>query len=98
MATMMNGYTEQIDSSLMASKMNSCTEGHARQNTSLSTQQTDCGLRDVKTYGNTESHAGRKKKKREILGKQRTTTLKVITKKIPQHAVGRPCSEGCEYG
>ena len=41
----------------MATKMNGYTEGRARQNTSLSTQRTDCGLRVVKTYDNTESCA-----------------------------------------
>ena len=44
----------------MAKKMNSYTEGHVRQNISLSAQQTNFGLRAMKTYGNTESRAGRK--------------------------------------
>ena len=37
--------------------MNGYTEGHARQNTSPITQQTDFGLRAMKTYDNTESRA-----------------------------------------
>ena len=45
---------------LMTTKTNSHTEGRVRQNTILNTQQTDFGLRGVKTYGNTESHARRK--------------------------------------
>ena len=73
----------------MATKTNCYTEGHARQNTSPSTQKIDCGLRAMKTYDNAESCAGRKKK---ILRKQLTTTLK----KVPQHAANRPRSEGCE--
>ena len=44
----------------MAMKTNGYTEGRARQNTSPSTQWTDCGLRAVKTYDNAESRAGRK--------------------------------------
>ena len=45
---------------LRTMKMNDYTEGHARQNTSPSTQQTDYDLRVVKTYDNAESHAERK--------------------------------------
>ena len=44
----------------MAKKMNSYTEGRARKNINPSAQQTDCGLRAVKTYENAESCARRK--------------------------------------
>ena len=44
----------------MATKMNDYTEGHARQNTSPSTEQTNYDLKIVKTYDNVESRAGRK--------------------------------------
>ena len=44
----------------MATNTDSYTEGYARQNISLSTQRTNCGLRAVKTYGNAKSHEGRK--------------------------------------
>ena len=44
----------------MATKTNGYTKGHARQNTSPTTQWTDCGLRAVKTYDNAES-CGRRK-------------------------------------
>ena len=41
----------------MATKMEGYTEGHAKQKPSPSTQQTDDGLRAVKTYNNAESCA-----------------------------------------
>ena len=41
-------------------KTSNYTEGHVKENTSPSTQRTDFSLRAVKTYNNTESHAGRK--------------------------------------
>ena len=43
----------------MAMKTNGYTESRARKNTSPS-QLTYYNLRAMKTYGNTESHAGRK--------------------------------------
>ena len=43
----------------MVTKIDGYTEGRARQNTSPSTQQTDCSLWNVKTYGNVERHAKR---------------------------------------
>ena len=46
----------------MATKTSDYTEGHARKNSSPSTQQTDFVLRAVKTYGNIESHAGGEEK------------------------------------
>ena len=78
----------------MALKTNNYTEGRARKNTSPSTQRTDCGLRAVKTYGNTKSRVGPKK----ILGRQRTTTLKVVTKNVPQNVMDKLWCEGCEDG
>ena len=41
----------------MAMKMNGHTEGRVRENTSPNTQRIDFGLRAVKTYDNTKSHA-----------------------------------------
>ena len=66
----------------MALKKNGYTEACTRQNASSNIQWTDFGLRVVKTYGNAESHAGRKKK---ILGRQQMTMLKVVTKRVPKH-------------
>ena len=40
--------------------MNDYTEGYVRQNKSPNTQQTDYGLRAVKTNGNAKSRAGHK--------------------------------------
>ena len=44
----------------MAMKTNGYTEGRAKQNTSLSSQQTDSNLRAVKTYSKIESRVGRR--------------------------------------
>ena len=44
----------------MARKMKGYTEGCVGKNTSPNTQQTDFGLRAVKTYGNNESRDGHK--------------------------------------
>ena len=44
----------------MATKTNGWTEGCARKNTSPSTQRTNFGLSDVKTYDNAESRARHK--------------------------------------
>ena len=44
----------------MATKTNGYTEGHARQNTSPSTEQANYNLKIVKTYDNIKSRAGRK--------------------------------------
>ena len=43
----------------MATKTNGYTKGRARQNTSLSKQRTDYGLRAEKTYSNAKSRAKR---------------------------------------
>ena len=48
----------------------------------------------MKTYDNVESHARGK----EDLGRQRTIALRIITKKVSQHAVDRLQSEDCEDG
>ena len=53
--------TYRTDFGLMDMKMNSYIEGCLRQNTSLSTQQTDSDLRAVKTCCNTENRVGHKK-------------------------------------
>ena len=45
---------------MMAMKMKGHTEGHVKQNTSPNIQQTDFGLRAMKTYGNIESRVRRK--------------------------------------
>ena len=44
----------------MTTKMNGYTGSCVRKNTSPSTQRTDFGLRAIKTYDNTKSHAGHK--------------------------------------
>ena len=44
----------------MASKTNDYTEGRARKNTSPNTEQTDFGLRAMKTYDNAKSRVGHK--------------------------------------
>ena len=53
-------YHVEDSSSLMAIMMNDYTEGRAKQNTSPSTQRTDCSLKAMKTYDNAESRAGHK--------------------------------------
>ena len=54
-------------SSLIATKTNSYTKDCVKQNTSPSTQRTNCGLRAVKTYGNVESRARCKEDYREAM-------------------------------
>ena len=72
--------------------MNGYTEGRVRQNTiSPSTQRIDYDLGTVKIDDNTEVVLGVKK----ILGMQRMATLKVVTKRVPQHIADRLRFEGC---